>query len=159
MSPNRIHWHTTIPKSEQPINRIELHQLHFWVNNNHKFHSAIKQFCAIILNNYEQFARHQNFVHQNGNHSLNLSVFLKVFFYFCKVFYFFEKVQEFNEVFQYFLRYENLFGTSWIKFKFWIIDLEFFFGLFVNWAAKFIDGQQNYLFGQQKIYFFGKPFS
>jgi hypothetical protein len=31
--------------------------------------------------------------------------------------------------------------------------------LFVNWAAKFIDGQQNYLFGQQKIYFFGQPFS
>jgi hypothetical protein len=31
--------------------------------------------------------------------------------------------------------------------------------LFVNWAAKFIDGQQNYLFGQQKIYFFGQPLS
>jgi hypothetical protein len=31
--------------------------------------------------------------------------------------------------------------------------------LFVNWAAKFIDEQQNYLFGQQKIYFFGQPFS
>jgi hypothetical protein len=34
-----------------------------------------------------------------------------------------------------------------------------FYRLFVNGAAKFIDGQQNYLFGQQKIYFFGQPFS
>jgi hypothetical protein len=33
------------------------------------------------------------------------------------------------------------------------------FWLFVNWAAKFIDGQQNYLFGLQKIYFFGQPLS
>jgi hypothetical protein len=33
-----------------------------------------------------------------------------------------------------------------------------FFLLFVNWAAKFIDGQQNYLFGQQKIYFIGQQF-
>ncbi len=30
--------------------------------------------------------------------------------------------------------------------------------LFVNWAAKFIDGQQSYLFGWQKIYFFGQLF-
>jgi hypothetical protein len=43
-----------------------------------------------------------------------------------------------------------LFGLAHINNKKW---------LFVNWAAKFIDGQQNYLFEQQKIYFFGQPLS